>query len=768
MTYVTHLCRVAPFLEESTLMTRLASPALLSSPVPWPHSFRLSPLYASILVGCLAQSTLAQAQNQHPHQDAPTLQSVNVVDTVPAPNGRVNLDTAADTGSRLGLTARQNPASVTVVDRSTIEARAAQDTQEILRSIPGVVAHNAPGSMAAHYRGFTSNSVAQLYNGINPQYGSATRAVDSWIYDRVEAVGGASSFLFGAGGVGGTVNYLTKTAERQDFSEGQIRLGSYDLKEVSLGLNRRIQTNSTNQANQASGPAHFVRLDVNHRNAGSWTQGTKTQSTQLAASLLSDLGGGFSHTLAYEYQKDHVERPYWGTPVLNPAVGALQIDPATRFKNYNSADGMYEHRVQWLRSVSQWRVSEALQLKNTLYAYDALRDYRNVEIYTFNASNTLVTRSAPYLQRHDQELIGNRLEGTYHGTLAGKKSDWAFGLDVSVNRQTRYPQSLSGTVSVVNPYNFTTENFLDVPGISPVLRPDKDNKITTTALYVENRTAVAPALHLVSALRHERIGLDLVNRRTISATSPATYERNYHPTTGRLGVVWDIAPGANLYAQASNAADPPSGSLAAASFSDVRNNSELTTGRQLEIGSKWDFWSGKGSATVAAFDIQRKNVASQDPSNPNITVLVGEQSSKGIELAAGVRPHAQWQVQGNLSVIRARYDNFVQGGVSRAGNVPALVPQRVANLWTSYAVTPEITASVGLRHVGKVYANAANSKFWPSYTLLDLGLAWKITPQATLSARLRNATDRIYAAETRDQVYLGAPRTADVTLHVAF
>ena len=200
----------------------------------------------------------------------------------------------------------------------------------------------------------------------------------------------------------------------------------------------------------------------------------------------------------------------------------------------------------------------------------------------------------------------------------------------------------------------------------------------------------------------------------------------------------------------------------------MRNNSDLTTGRQVEVGSKFDFWDGKGSATVAAFEIRRKNIASQDPSNPNLTVLVGEQSSKGIELSAGIRPTPQWQLQGNLSLIRARYENFVQGGVSRAGNVPQLVPQQVANLWASYAITPTVSASAGVRHVGKVYGNAANTKFWPSYTLLDLGLAWKVNKTTTLTGRVRNATDRIYAAETRDQVYLGAPRTLDVTLHTAF
>ena len=616
--------------------------------------------------------TLAALAGAAPAQSTdpltPTLPTVEVSDATQTP-GLLPLDTPVETGSRLGLTPRETPASVTVVDRSTIEARGAQDTQEILRAIPGVSAHNAPGSMSASYRGFTGNSVTQLYNGITVHYGSATRAVDSWIYARVEAVGGASSFLYGSGAVGGSLNYITKTAERYDFSEGQLRLGQNNLKEISLGLNRRLGS-----SDGTAGTQHFARIDLNHRNAGSWVEGMHTQSTQLATSLLSDFGGGFTHTLAYELQKDNVDRPYWGTPTLNPTTGETRIDRATRFKNYNSADGIYAHQVQWLRSIAQWRTSDALQFKNTLYAYDALRDYRNVETYRFNASNTQVIRTGTYLQRHDQKVLGNRFEGTYKGSLADRKSDWAFGLDVSVNRQTRFPNGLSSIVSTVDPYQFTTENFFDIPDMQPGFNPDRDNKTTSTALYLENRTAVLPALHLVTALRHERIELDLTNRRAVTTANPATFSRGYRPTTGRIGMVWDIAPDANLYAQYATAGDPPSGSLSTATFGDVRNNSELTTGRQFELGSKFDFWDRKGSATLAAFQITRNNIASQDPNNPGLTILVGEQSSRGIELAVGLRPSVQWQVQANLMATRARYENFMQGGVSLAGKTPRSRP----------------------------------------------------------------------------------------------
>lgn len=712
--------------------------------------YRLRPRRLALALGCALATLNVQAQTT-------TIPTVEVTAEAPHANGLLNLDAPSETASRLGLSPRETPASVTVVDRALIEVRGAQDTQEILRAIPGVTAHDAPGNIGVSYRGFGSGSVSQLFNGINVQYSIAARPVDSWIVDRVEAIGGPSSFLFGSGAVGGTINTITKLAETREFVEGRLRLGADALKEASVGLNRRV------------GDGHYARIDVNHRDSGSWVDGVDRRATQLAASLRSDFGRGFTHTLAYEFQQEDVDRPYWGTPLLNPVAGKLRIDKATRFKNYNSADGVYDQRVQWLRSIGAWKVSDALQLTNTFYVYDALRDYRNVENYRFDPSNTQVIRSAALLQRHDQTLVGDRIDGVYRGRIGERRSDWAFGLDFGINRQTRYPNSQSATVSSVDPYDFATERFFDVPNMTPLYRPDRDNEVRTTALYVENRTELVPNLNLVTALRHERIELDLVNRREITPAAPASFSRNYQPTTGRLGLVWDVTPGMNVYAQYATAADPPSGVLSTASFADVRNNSELTTGRQAEAGAKLDFWQGKGTATVAAYHITRKNIATQDPVDSNLTILVGEQSSQGVELALGLQPTRRLSVQGNFTYADAEYETYRQGGVSLAGKTPTNTPKTVANLWLSYAVTPALQAHLGARRVGKVYADAANTLYWPSYTFVDLGLSWRIDRRLSLEARVRNLTDRLYAANvTGTMAYLGAPRTADVALRMAF
>ncbi|MBU4612372.1 TonB-dependent siderophore receptor [Achromobacter sp. GG226] len=713
------------------------------------------------LVAAQACVPLAHAQTAV----VPTLEPVEVT-AAPEPvepNGRLPLDAVTAGASRLGLTPRETPATVTVVEREVIEARGAQDTQEALRAIPGVTAHDAPGNVGVTYRGFSGTSISQAFNGIDVKYGIAARPVDSWIVERVEAVGGPSSFLFGAGGVGGSINVISKLAEPGDREEAQLRLGTHGLVETSAGFNRRVAGDGTGSGD------HYLRLDVNHRKGGRWTDGTDARATQLAASWRADLTPRLRHTLAYEYQHERVDRPYWGTPVNQPADGTLRVDRGLRFKNYNSADGVYGQRVQWLRSVTRWQASDALTLTNTAYGYRAVRDYRNVETYRLSADNAAVIRSAALLQRHWQRVVGNRLEGVYDGSLAGHRSTWAFGVDVSRNLQTRYPNSLSGTVSTVDPFDFAVEDFFNIPGMTPGFRADRTNAITTTAVYLENRTALVPNVHLVTALRHERIRLDATNHREISAASPSHLARTYRPTTGRVGLIWDVTPTANVYAQIATAADPPGGVLSTATFANIRDNTELSTGRQVEVGSKLDFWDGKGTATVAAYHITRRNIATQDPVNSALTVLVGEQSAKGVELSVGVKPAARWSVQGNVAYVDAQYETFQQGGVSVAGNRPTNTPAVVANLWAAYDITPQWQASAGVRHVGSVYADAANTLRWPSYTLLDVGLRWQVNRDVSLTARVRNVTDTVYAANaSTGQVYLGAPRTADLALRVAF
>lgn len=726
----------------------------------------------TLLLGALASAS-AQALTTEPAVEtlAPTT-VYGAGQPEPAPNGPINLDARDSTGSRLGLTLRETPASITVISREQIDARGSLNTQDIARGISGVDNASPPGNAGAvSYRGFSGGQVTQLFNGISVQYDAvAARPVDSWIYDRVEAIGGPSTFLFGAGAVGGAINYVTKLPQRDTFYDGQFRLGSFDSRQGSAGLNQQL-------AGAPGGRGHYLRIDANTGASHGWVDGNASRASQIAVSLLSDLGDDVTQTFAFEYQREQVDRPYWGTPLKTGTGGVVQgagrILDGTRFKNYNVNDGLYEQSVLWARSLTEWRAGPALTFKNTLYYYRAERDFRNLENYRFNAGNSLVLRSGALLQRHEQSMLGNRVEGVLRSTLGGLPSDWSFGADISQNKVTRYPTSRPAQVDAVDPYDFSPGDFYDIPGMTRGHAADRDNRIRTIALTLENRTEVLPGVAIVSALRKDFIDLDLTNRRAVTAASPASASRRYSPVTGRLGVNWEITPEASLYAQYATAADPPSGLLATASFADVLNNDKLTTGTQTEVGGKFDFWDGRGSATVSVYEIKRKNMATSDPDNPGVSVPVGAQSARGIELAAGLQLTSKLSVQGNVAFVDPKYDDFSQsvGGVavSRNGNVPTNTPRRIANVWLDYAFVPDWNASLAARHVGRAYADAANTVWAPSYTVFDAALSHRISPRLNVTARVRNLTDKVYAANaTPTMFYLGAPRSVELTLHARF
>ncbi|MGH8819379.1 MAG: TonB-dependent receptor plug domain-containing protein, partial [Achromobacter pestifer] len=135
----------------------------------------------TLLLGALASGS-AQALTTEPAVETLTPTTVyGGAQSEPAPNGPINLDARDSTGSRLGLTLRETPASVTVISREQIDARGSLNTQEIARGIPGVDNAAPPGNAGAvSYRGFSGGQVTQLFNGISVQYDAiAGRPVDS-------------------------------------------------------------------------------------------------------------------------------------------------------------------------------------------------------------------------------------------------------------------------------------------------------------------------------------------------------------------------------------------------------------------------------------------------------------------------------------------------------------------------------------------------------------------------------------------------------------
>jgi iron complex outermembrane receptor protein len=702
------------------------------------------------------------------------------------PNAQIQLDAPAGSASRLGLTVRQTPGSISIVDRATIEARNAQTTKEALSRMPGVIAADPPGSAGSvSLRGFGPTSTVQLFNGIATYNDAITgRAVDSWLYDRVELLGGASSYLYGQGAVGGVVNYVSKIATRgQDRNEALLQGGMWFNRRASYGMNKQIDANN------------WAQFDVSYLGSDGWAENSHFNSGAGNASWLTDITPQLSNTVAVEFQ--HEERnANWGTPVPRPYVGAgtvpwttvglpvltLRFDPGVRFKNYNADSPVFDQQVLWVRDIAEYKPSEALQFKNLFYFYRADRQYYNVEGYDYNAANTLLTRSASFATRHLHYVVGDRLEATNQTTIFGMDSKTVAGVEYSLVQQVRNPSFEPGTraIDVVHPYYYSPiKKYEDNPFATGWIGGAR-NKLGVFALFAENRLSILPRLHLVTGARWETIALERFNFRPPTLPTlanpygePAYFSKDYQPFTWRAALMYDVTKDANVYVTYSTAADPASGTILTNNVSGVRNF-DLTTGWQLEAGTKADFWDGKGSGTLAGYFIERKNLTTPDPLNPGSVIPVGQQSSNGIEANIGMQLLPTLNLQGNAAWINPKFDKFEETiagrPISMAGRRPVNMARWIANGWITWDFMPDWQWMFAARFVGDRFADTRNAMRVPAYTTFDTIVSWQIHKNARLAASLKNIADANYIEWTtgRPLLFIGQPRTFEMSLKMSF
>lgn len=125
------------------------------------------------------------------------------------------LDTLTVVGTRTETSVRDNPASVSVVEREQIEKRGADSIAELLRDVPGVsvVDTAVAGMKRVRIRGEQSNRVVILVDGQEMTDHSSFGApflIDPANVERIEVVRGPASVLYGAKAIGGVINVITK------------------------------------------------------------------------------------------------------------------------------------------------------------------------------------------------------------------------------------------------------------------------------------------------------------------------------------------------------------------------------------------------------------------------------------------------------------------------------------------------------------------------------------------------------------------------------
>lgn len=89
-------------------------------------------------------------------------------------------------------------------------------------------------------------------------------------------------------------------------------------------------------------------------------------------------------------------------------------------------------------------------------------------------------------------------------------------------------------------------------------------------------------------------------------------------------------------------------------------------------------------ANLAAYNITKTNLATTDPDNPDFSIPISEQRSRGIELDVAGEILPGWNVIASYGYIDAEYteENFGLEPGSRVINIP----ENTSSLWTTYEI----------------------------------------------------------------------------------
>lgn len=687
----------------------------------------------------------------------------------------LNSNAVAESASRLGLTVRETPATVEVISAETMREQGYRTASDVAQGAVGVTAGDNPAEPSAFsMRGFTNSQINTLYNGIKigPQ-NMTSRIADTANLEAVEFLKGPASLMSGEGAAGGAINFVTKQPHT-----GAIR-NETDFSWDSLNSFR---------AHYGSGGSTNVqgldyRFDVSRSTLNGFADDTNTRTLDVSGQLNYRISDSLKIWGAIEYREDR-SKAYWGAPLVPIAfsgshatsgivsgsyfnrtdLGPVTIDDRTFDTNYNVFDNRNVAQEVWLRGGFELKLAPDLTLKSQAYGYGAERTWFNNEIEAFDSTTNRVYRERFYVA-HSQRLVGNITDLIWNADIAGFDNRLVTTLSSSYLDFVR-PGAANlqfDDVSLVNPDRGT---------YGSLTIQQQTARIDNEALSFEDRLRLTRSFALVGGLRVEHIGLDRNSTDSAGLEKPNfPFSKSWVPTTGRMGYTWEAVPGLTFFSQYATGADISANNIFLLAPTQPL---DLTTARTYETGVKHLFWDNRAEWSFSAYDILRKHVyAAAGGMQLNIA---GRQESKGVELAASVRPIEPLRLWGNIAYVDARYADYNFVGGSFSGNTPPNVPRIVANAGASYRFFTPWPVELGItgRHIGDRYNTDANVVTMKAYTVADVyafvdipKTVFNAVDQARLTFRVRNITDKRYAIWGDpfypDQILLGAPRTYELS-----
>lgn len=650
-------------------------------------------------------------------------------------------------GTKLTLTPREVPQSVSIITQQRMEDQQLQSVGEVLSNTTGVTQYAIDSDRSTFYsRGFHINNYLydDIPTSVDKVWNFGDAGADTAIYDRIEVVRGATGLMTGAGNPSASVNMVRKHADSREF-QGSVSgsYGTWDKQRYVMDLSAPLS-----QSGDVRG-----RVIAGYQDNDSWLDRYHYQKKFLYGVMDADLTDATTVSLGYEFQESNTEDPTWGgLPTWYSDGSRTHYD-----RSFNAApDWSYtdtESRKVFATLTQRFDNGWQFRVNGT----HAETTFDSKLMYGFNfpdkETGAGVAGSGGWNKgKRKVDAVDSYASGPFE--LFGRSHELVAGVSYSKQHNRYYNTWANIDAADMGNYNDWNGSVAEVDW--PAFTDYQNDTIRQKSAYSAVRFSLADPLHLLLGARY-----------TDWRASGTTQTSKQDEVTPYAGLIYDINDTYSVYASYTSIFQPQSETDANGNYLDP------IKGNNYETGLKADWFNGRLTSSLALFRIEQDNVAVTDGTyRPGTNQLIYRGADGAV--SRGVDFEINGAVTDNLQMTfgATRYIAEERDGTA----VMPQLPRTSLKLFTRYQLPmlPDLAVGGGVNWQNHTWSEDAagpqnqNYVDQGSYALVNLFARYQVTKQFSLQANVNNLFDKTYYSYLSSYAVYGAPRSVSVMANYKF
>lgn len=677
-----------------------------------------------------------------------------------------------NTATKLPLTLRETPQSLTVFTRQRIEDFNLITIAEVLQQTPGITVQSYDSNRTLfNARGFAINNF--MFDGVPTNYttgaGGNSILSDTSVYERIEIVRGASGLVTGSGNPSATVNMLRKRPTNTFQASTSLSAGSWDYKRAELDVSGPL----------SKGGRVRGRVVGAYTDKESWVRFQQDTSPSLYGVIEADLTDNTRLRAGIDYLKTESDGGAWSASPLffrdgSRAKMSRSYSAAARWNEWNRESTNYFATLeQQLAAGWSGRIAynhRATDTDSLLLAgsnsYNATRGTGFADPITGLGLSVSDTYSVSETREDAFDLYASgpfQLFGRQHELVLGV-NHYDRDLDTIRAGISSRPYSTTAFPSI-----FTWDGNIGKPTTFNAGIPSSITRTTETGYYAAVRLNPIDPLKVIAGVRYSDYETTTDGYNVEGVFTGQTARTSAHMATPYVGVIHDLTSSISAFASYSDV-------FQATARRDVNNQLlDPTTGGNYEYGLKAEFFGGRLYAALNGFYMEQDNVSEIDPAAGDIKLPDGSTpyiaragiKTKGgeFEVSGSITEH--WSMTGGYTYA---YSSNPDG--SRFGSTS---PMHLARFNTTYrlgdwTVGGGFTVQSDISQTQPIPTGRFNANGTPvtaegavhqgGYVLFDLMGRYRITDDVSVGVTVTNVLDKVYYRNVGffNSGYWGEPR----------